>query len=132
MTNKNSHDLTDNPESIPSSRATRVDGAEVPSPSIALSDVNNWRWLFLVGIMFLPFAVWAGFIIATHEVKIVNTPLDYVGLGLSVVAGLCCLWQLPIGRLSRFVMSVVFFPIISFLLFDFTFWFIGFKYGQWL
>jgi hypothetical protein len=41
---------------------------------------------------------------------------DYAGLALSMIAGLCCLWQLPISEQKRVLLTVVFVPVGIFVL----------------
>jgi hypothetical protein len=129
MKNETIHDIVEDPDSMPGSQ---LHLEELPLRSIALSCRSNLRWLFLLGALFLPFAVATCFIIVTRELIIVDTTWDYLGWGLSVVPGLCCVWQVPTARLSRFVMSLVYVPIVSWFLLNFAFWFTGFKYGQWM
>src|SRR5262245_56903692 len=98
---RHAHDFSELPHSLRSS--TNVDGetGQPLVPSISLPPVSRFRWLFAVGALFVPFVVMAMFIIATREWIIIDTLWDYLGGGLSIAAGLVCVWLLPVSRLSR-------------------------------
>lgn len=130
MMSENSHDIVELPN-LPSARPRR-DEAELPIPSIALSSPSGLRWFFLFGVLFFPFLTAACYIIVTREWVITDPSWDYVGLALSLLTGLICLWQLPISWMSRLTFSVIYVPTVSYFLLHFALGFIGHRYGLWL
>jgi len=60
------------------------------------------------------------FIIATREWIIVDTLWDYLGGGMSLAAGLLCVWQLPVSRLARALFLFLYIPVFGFLLIGFS------------
>src|SRR5262245_8298422 len=101
-------------------------------PCITLTQGSSLRWFFIIGVLFMPFLVAACFIVITREWILVDTGWDYLGWGGSIAAGLFCVWQLPINRLSRALITVIYTPIVGSLLVDFFLGFIGRRYGRWL
>ena len=106
-------------------------GVELPLP-ILLPAPSPYRWLFAIGALFLPFAAMAMFLIATREWIVVDTLWDYLGGGLSVGTGLLCVWQLPVPRLSRVLILLLYIPVVSFLLVGFSLGFVMQRYNVWL
>ena len=93
---------------------------------------SPFRWLFGIGALFSPFVVMALFIIATREWIIVDTLWDFLGWALSVATGLFCVWWLPIPRISRALISVIYTPILGYLLIGFSLGFVMQRYNVWL
>ncbi len=93
--------------------------------------IRYWRWFFLVGVLYLPFAVMALFIVATREWMVLDSIWDYLGISLSAAAGLLCLWLLPIDRLFRALLSFFYAPLISYFLFFYSIFIVGQRYGGW-
>ena len=82
--------------------------------------------------MFLPFVLMAVFIIATREWIIIDTVWDYLGGGASIATGLVCVWQLPISRLSRALISFLYVPVAAYFLIGFSLSFVMQRYNVWL
>ncbi len=121
------------PSDLPHTPAkVRADYCESSVPCIALMQRSSLRWFFLIGVLFMPFVVAACFIVVTREWIIVNTWWDYLGWAGSIAVGLFCVWQLPINRLSRALITVIYTPIVGLFLVDFFLEFIGHRYGRWL
>ena len=109
-----------------------AENCEPLAPSASVPPPSPFRWLFGIGALFSPFVVMALFIIATREWIIVDTQWDYLGGALSVATGLFCVWRLPIPRLSRALISVIYTPILGYLLIGFSLGFVMRRYNVWL
>ena len=93
---------------------------------------SGWRWLYFGGAAQLPFAISACFIVLTREWIIVDTIWDFRGFAVSLAAGVCCLWQLPIGRSACLMLTLIYLPVTGTFLFVFYLEFIGQRYNLWL
>jgi hypothetical protein len=131
--NEQAHDFSEQPFSShsPTNFDGENSGVQLPS-AISLPASSPFRWLFGIGALFLPFVVMSLFIIATREWIIVDTLWDYLGGGLSVVSGLLCVWQLPVPRLSRAIISLAYIPVVGCLLIGFSLGFVMQRYNVWL
>ena len=130
---ENSHDMVEGPESTFSQRKLRPDDRDLPVPPIALPEPSNLWWFFIIGVFLLPFSMMAILIIATREwISVDKTAWDFIGGGVSVAAGVLCVWQLPIPRLARLMISVVYAPIVGLLLALFSLGFVMQRYGAFL
>ncbi len=130
---KQAHDFSERPHSL--HLRAKVDGEDDQPcvPSISLPPVRPIRWLFGFGALFLPFVVMTVFIIATREWIIIDDTLwDYLGGSLSIAAGLVCVWQLPVPRLSRALISLVYVPVVGYFLVGFSIGFVMQRYNVWL
>jgi hypothetical protein len=45
-----------------------------------------------------------------------------IGLALSVIAGICCLWRLPISLKKRALLTIVFVPVSVAVLLYYSLW----------
>jgi hypothetical protein len=118
MTNSDSHRITE--LSNQQARSPKASDVESAVPSIALQSRSPFRWAFLLGALMLPFLIMACWIIATREWIVVDTIWDWLGIGISLVTGLSCVWQLPVSRLTRFVLALVYAPFMACLVVAFA------------
>ncbi len=56
----------------------------------------------------------------------------YVGIPLSIVTGVVFIVLLPVKRWVRLLILVPYLPVVAYLSFFYTLYFIGFVYGDWL
>jgi hypothetical protein len=70
---------------------------------------------WLAATIIAPFVVMSVELSLTRHFNISGS-WDFVGLALSIIAGLCCLWQLPTSVMKRAVFTIVFVPVSVMLL----------------
>jgi hypothetical protein len=66
---------------------------------------------WLAAAIIAPFVVMSVELLLTRNSNILAPGSDIIGLGLAIIAGLCCLWQLPTNVRKRALLTVVFVPI---------------------
>ncbi len=88
----------------------------------ARSQRINIRWLFLIGILIVPFVYDAFILIVIRDYgKIFDDwiPVDLLtslALSFFLVIVVVCIWYLPLPAVIRFVISVIYVPILMSLL----------------
>lgn len=85
---------------------------------------------WLAAAIIAPFAVMSVELSLTRHFNFGATDWDCVGLGLSVIVGLCCLWQLPISIKNRAWLSVAFVPVSIPLLLFYSLCFVAYVFGD--
>jgi hypothetical protein len=85
---------------------------------------------WLAAAIIAPFVVMSAELCLANYFNSNNPSWDYVGLALSVITGLCCLWQLPASKLKRTLMTIIFVPVCTTLLFFYTFAFVCAVFGD--
>jgi hypothetical protein len=66
----------------------------------------------------------------TRHFNLGSTNWDWIGLALSLIAGLCCLWRLPVSVTKRVWLAIVFIPIITVLLWFYALLFVCGVFGD--
>ena len=66
----------------------------------------------------------------TRHLNLGSTDWDYVGWVLSLIAGLCCLWRLPVSIAKRAWFTVAFIPVATALLWFYALLFVCGVFGD--
>ena len=89
-----------------------------------------WR-LLAAGVV--PFAVLSCYLMFSRwPTRWFTAASDYIGLIVSVVAGLAFIVSLPIHPSYRIASSFFYILVISAILFFYCFWFVGVVFGDWV
>ena len=88
---------------------------------------------WMLGTVLGPFVLMSFELYLTRRLSLVGAVWDYVGLAVSVAAGLCCLLRFSSGVsfLSRTWLTVLYVPAASGLLMLYTVFFVGVMFGHW-
>ena len=84
----------------------------------------NFRHWFAATI-FAPFFVMSADIGLLHYFNPNPPAVFYIGLGLSVIAGVYCLWRLPTSIKKRALLTIIFVPVSIAVLIFYLPWFEG-------
>jgi len=89
--------------------------------------------LLCLGAIIGPPAVISAWIVLERATEI-QLPQEsgYAAIAIAVAVGLTCIGLLPIAPWLRFLLAVVYAPLAAYLMFFYTFEFVGMVYGDWL
>ena len=87
---------------------------------------------WLAATILAPVGVISAYVLLTRHFNIKATYWEYVGFGVSIISGLCCLWKLPTSVLNRIWLTIVFVPVGLALLAWYELLFANAVFGEWL
>ena len=122
-----------------------VDGnpyrAPEPQPKL-LETIRNRRatkraqelraFFSVLGALTLPFVVMSLYLLLAETLQLVDFVTYLIAFAVGVVSGTTCLAKTPMPNGWREAACVLYVPVVAYLLFYFTFLFVGIVYGRWL
>lgn len=90
--------------------------------------IRLWGWF--IAMFISPLIVMSVELCLTRLFGRIVTGWDYAGVTLSVVAGLCCLWRLPMTITARAGLTAVFIPVSILVLLFYSVLFVCFIFGD--
>jgi hypothetical protein len=91
---------------------------------------SNWRWLAALGAVVLPFAIATGDLAMRPILH--DGAWDVVALAIGLLAGAACVLFLPIPRLHRALILLLYLPCLAYTVIVYSLYFIGWVYDDWL
>ena len=89
--------------------------------------------LRLTGAVVVPFALFSAYLFFTRwPSRLDSGTTDWVALGASCLSGAAFIALLPVQRVLRTVLAIVYVPLSGVLLFFYGFYFVGMVFGDWL
>lgn len=86
----------------------------------------------ILGAMVLPFVLMSLYLLLAEAIRLEDFVIYLVAFSVCVVSGTTCLAKSPISSPWRDGFCIFYVPLVAYLLFYFTFLFIGVVYGRWL
>jgi hypothetical protein len=85
---------------------------------------------WLIAAIAAPFLVLSMELLLTRHFNTRAADWDYVGMGVSLIAGLCCLWKLPTNVVNRVILTIIYVPFGIALVFYYSLVFVCIVFGD--